>query len=75
MNLVATLRRVFRIGCLALSVLAAAAVCWIWLSALGDIPGAEGARGVACVSAVLLAVDLAAMIVVLALAELSRAKS
>jgi len=75
MDVVASLRRVLRIGCVVASVFAVAVMCWGWLWANGDLPGAEGARGVASVSAALLGLDLAVMIVVLALAELSRARN
>lgn len=74
MDVVSALRRVLRIGCVALSVLAAAVACWGWLSVVGDSQGAEGARGVVCVTAVLLVLDLAATVVVLSVAELSRAR-
>ena len=75
MDIAAALRRAFRIGCAAAGVLAASVACWGWLLANGDQPGADGARGVICVTALLLGLDLAAMIVLLALAELSRARS
>ena len=74
MDIAAAVRRAFRLGCVAAGVLAASIVCWGWLLANGDQPGAEGARGVVCVTAVLLGLDLAVLVVVLALAELSRAR-
>lgn len=72
MDVRGALRRVLRIGGGLAVVLAAALACWGWLAAMGDRHGAEGVRGVVCVTSVLLGLDLIAMIVVLALAELKR---
>jgi hypothetical protein len=58
-------------GILAIVFLVAGAL-WVTLLAMGDQGGSQGAKGVALVAFLCLVLDLIAMVVLLALAEISR---
>lgn len=72
MNVRPYLRGSLWAGALLLVVLLVAALLWFSLAALGDQPGSQGAKGVTLVAAVCLVLDLIGMVVLLAVAELSR---
>jgi hypothetical protein len=59
-------------GGLLIVVLLVAGTLWLVLATAGDQAGSQGARGVALVAVVCLVLDLAALVVLLALAELTR---
>jgi hypothetical protein len=49
-----------------------AGLLWLLLAEAGDLAGSQGAKGVALVAAVCLVFDLMTLVVLLALAEISR---
>jgi len=59
-------------GGLLIVVLLVAGTLWLALATAGDQAGSQGAKGVALVAIVCLVLDFAALVVLLALAELTR---
>jgi hypothetical protein len=59
-------------GGLLVVVLLAAGILWLALVTAGDVAGSQGAKGVAFVALVCLTLDLIAVVVLLALAEIRR---
>jgi hypothetical protein len=59
-------------GGLLIVVFLIAGTLWLALSRAGDQAGSQGAKGVALVAIVCLVLDLAALVVLLALAEITR---
>lgn len=68
----AAIRRTLWTGGVLSLVLAVIALCWAWLAGLGDVAGAEGVRGAACVAAFCWALNFVTLVVLLALVELAR---
>ena len=66
------LRRLLWSGLVLVGMLIVSGGCWLWLQAAGDRGAAEGVRGVLVVSGVALALDVLALVAVLAYAELKR---
>jgi hypothetical protein len=72
MNLRLYLRGSLWAGALLIVVLLVSGVLWLALAAAGDQTGSQGAKGVALVAIVCLVLDFATVIVLLALAEITR---
>jgi hypothetical protein len=72
MKLQSYLRGCLWAGGLLIVVLLVAGTLWLALAAAGDQAGSQGAKGVALVAIVCLVLDLGALVVLLALAELTR---
>jgi hypothetical protein len=72
MNVRPYLRGSLWAGALLLVILLVAGLLWLALAVLGDQPGSQGAKGVTLVATFCLVLDLIGMVVLLAVAELSR---
>ena len=66
----AGLIRTLWIGGALLALLAVILLLWGWLAALGDQPGADALRGIACVAGSLAVMDVLTLLVLLTLATL-----
>lgn len=66
------LRRLLWSGLALVGILLVSGGGWLWLQAAGDRGAADGIRGVLAVSGLALALDVLALVVVLAYAELMR---